>query len=78
MIIADPHRIHREAAYEEAAGLLKPSESKRPKRFENYHSSQISSYFRNSIQARYLKHVLYGIRTANGFLLSQYSKVVAI
>ncbi|MFJ7307530.1 hypothetical protein [Peribacillus frigoritolerans] len=55
-----------EAAYEEAAGLLKPSESKRPKRFEYYHSSQISSYFRNSIQARYLKHVLYGIRTANG------------
>ncbi|MFF2590287.1 helix-turn-helix domain-containing protein [Peribacillus butanolivorans] len=29
-----------ETAYEEAAGILKPSESQRPKRFEYYHSSQ--------------------------------------
>ncbi|MEI2472691.1 DNA-binding protein, partial [Peribacillus frigoritolerans] len=29
-----------ETAYEEAAGILKPSESQRPKRFEYYHSSR--------------------------------------
>ncbi|MFE5430617.1 hypothetical protein [Peribacillus simplex] len=29
-----------ETAYEEAAGLLKPSETQRPKRFEYYQSSQ--------------------------------------
>ncbi|MGG6361233.1 hypothetical protein ACQ5SI_18585 [Peribacillus frigoritolerans] len=63
-----------ETAYEEAAGILKPSESNAQNDLSIIMLVKISSYFRNSVQARCLKHVLCGIRTMNGIYFANIQK----